>query len=317
MKYVIGLIIAIIVSGSAFAEPTYLKVVAQDGSGDYLTIQEAVNSVLVYQEQRSVIKVKPGIYREKLVIPAAWCNISLIGDDPVNTIISYDDNANKNNMGTFSSYTVLVHGDGIRLENLTIENASQMQGQAVALHLEGTESVIINCRLLGNQDTVFTGNKYGRFYFYNTYIEGTTDFIFGPATCWFEHCVIHIKADSYITAASTPASHPFGYIFNECKLTGKDDLKVYLGRPWREAAYTLFMNCYLGKHIRPEGWHNWGNPQNEQTARYLEYNNRGEGADISRRVSWAKVLTRDEADRIKIDVVFPDLKEWNSYYTGK
>lgn len=157
MKYVIGLIIAIIVSGSAFAEPTYLKVVAQDGSGDYLTIQEAVNSVLVYQEQRSVIKVKPGIYREKLVIPAAWCNISLIGDDPVNTIISYDDNANKNNMGTFSSYTVLVHGDGIRLENLTIENASQMQGQAVALHLEGTESVIINCRLLGNQDTVFTG----------------------------------------------------------------------------------------------------------------------------------------------------------------
>ena len=185
MKYVIGLIIAIIVSGSAFAEPTYLKVVAQDGSGDYLTIQEAVNSVLVYQEQRSVIKVKPGIYREKLVIPAAWCNISLIGDDPANTIISYDDNA-----------TVLVHGDGIRLENLTIENASQMQGQAVALHLEGTESVIINCRLLGNQDTVFTGNKYGRFYFYNTYIEGTTDFIFGPATCWFEHCVIHSKADS-------------------------------------------------------------------------------------------------------------------------
>lgn len=171
MKYVIGLIIAIIVSGSAFAEPTYLKVVAQDGSGDYLTIQEAINSVLVYQEQRSVIKVKPGIYREKLVIPAAWCNISLIGDDPANTIISYDDNANKNNMGTFSSYTVLVHGDGIRLENLTIENASQMQGQAVALHLEGTESVIINCRLLGNQDTVFTGNKYGRFYFYNTYIE--------------------------------------------------------------------------------------------------------------------------------------------------
>ena len=106
--------------------------------------------------------------------------------------------------------------------------------------------------------------------------------------------------------------------FFEClQLTGKDDLKVYLGRPWREAAYTLFMNCYLGKHIRPEGWHNWGNPQNEQTARYLEYNNRGEGADISRRVSWAKVLTRDEVDRIKIDVVFPDLKEWSSYYSGK
>ena len=129
--------------------------------------------------------------------------------------------------------------------------------------------MFVNCRFLGNQDTIYTGTEGARLLFTNCYIEGTTDFIFGPATCWFEHCVIHSKADSYITAASTPASHPFGYIFNECKLTGKDDLKVYLGRPWREAAYTLFMNCYLGKHIRPEGWHNWGNPQNEQTARYF------------------------------------------------
>ena len=146
-------------------------------------------------------------------------------------------------------------------------------------------------------------------------IEGTTDFIFGPATCWFENCIIHSKADSYITAASTPASHPFGYIFNRCKLTGDDNLNVYLGRPWREAAYALFMNCYMGKHIRPEGWHNWGNPKNEQTARYFEYNNKGTGADISRRVSWARVLTHNEADRIKIDIVFPDLKEWSSYHT--
>lgn len=101
MKFILGLI-CILFSIEAFSESTYYKVVAQDGSGDYLTIQEAVNSVLVYQEQRSIIKIMPGIYREKLVIPAAWCNISLIGDDPTNTIISYDDNANKNNMGTYN-----------------------------------------------------------------------------------------------------------------------------------------------------------------------------------------------------------------------
>ena len=152
-------------------------------------------------------------------------------------------------MGTFSSYTVLVHGDGVRLENLTIENSSQMQGQAVALHLEGTESIIINCRLLGNQDTVFTGNKYGRFYFCNTYIEGTTDFIFGPATCWFENCIIHSKADSYITAASTPASHPFGYIFNRCKLTGDDNLNVYLGTVIWENIFVLKVGI-IGEILR-------------------------------------------------------------------
>lgn len=287
---------------------------SQDGTGDYRTIQEAINSVLVYQDQRSVIKIKPGIYHEKVFIPAAWCNITLVGDNPDNTKISYDDYAQKDNMGTFRSYTVLVHGDGVRIENLTIENSADPSGgQAVALHLEGTESVIINCRLLGNQDTLFTGNKYGRFYFYNTYIEGTTDFIFGPATCWFEHCVIHSKSDSYITAASTPSSHSFGYIFNRCQLTGESNLRVYLGRPWREAAYTLFMNCYMGKHIRPEGWHNWDNPRNEQTVRYLEYNNTGEGADVFNRVSWSHVLTHEEADNIKLDIVFPDLKDWSAY----
>jgi len=315
MKYIYSLLIGLIIlSGSAFAESTYLKTVALDGTGDYRTIQEAINSVLVYQDKRSVIRIASGVYHEKLVIPAACCNVTLIGEDVRNTIISYDDCAKKNDMGTFRSYTVLVQGDGIRLENLTIENvADPIGGQAVALHLEGTENVVVHCRLLGNQDTVFTGNQYGRFYFECCYIEGTTDFIFGPATCWFEKCTIHSKANSYITAASTPSSHLFGYIFNQCKLTAEPNLKVYLGRPWREAAYTLFMNCEMGGHIRPEGWHNWGNPKNEQTARYMEFNNSGDGSSTKRRVNWVKILSLQEAEKITLNTVFPDLNSWSAF----
>lgn len=314
MKFPINFFLFILVLvGKAHAETTYYKIVAQNGSGDYTTIQEAINSVLVYQDQRSIIFIKPGIYHEKIIIPAAWCNITLLGENAQNTIITYDDNANRNNMGTFRSYTLLVQGDGIRLENLTIENSSPIEGQAVALHLEGTESVITNCRILGNQDTIFTGNQYGRFYFEQCYIEGTTDFIFGPATCWFEKCIIHSKKSSYITAASTPADHPFGYIFNQCNLTGEQGLKVYLGRPWRKAAYTLFMNCEIGEHICPEGWHNWDNPENEKTVRYMEYNNSGKGSGTDNRVKWASTLIKAEADKITLQAVFPDLMKWSAY----
>lgn len=298
---------------SMAAETTYHKVVSKDGTGDYTTIQEAVNAVLVYQDQRTIIEVKNGIYKEKVVVPASRVNVSLIGEDQDKTIITYDDNANINNMGTFLSYTMLVHGDGFRAENLTIENSSRISGQAVALHLEGTESVFINCRLLGNQDTLFTGNANGRFYFSDCYIEGTTDFIFGPATVWFENCAIHSKIDSYITAASTPAVHEFGYVFNACRLTGEPGIKVYLGRPWRAYAYVLFMNCNIDGHIRLEGWENWGNPENEKTARYLEYNNTGPGAITNRRVKWSRLLPAGEASLITVSKVFPDLDFWSAF----
>jgi pectin methylesterase-like acyl-CoA thioesterase len=135
--------------------------------------------------------------------------------------------------------------------------------------------------------------------FKDCYIEGTTDFIFGPSTAWFENCTIKSKADSYITAASTPADVEYGYVFNHCRLIADEGVtKVYLGRPWRPYAYTLFMNCTMGSHIVPAGWENWRNPDNEKTARYAEYNNSGDGADTKQRVAWSRQMTKKEVEKI-------------------
>ena len=168
----------------------------------------------------------------------------------------------------------------------------------------------IGCRFLGHQDTIYTGNARTRLYFKDCHIEGTTDFIFGPATAWFEHCFILCKINSYITAASTPKDVPYGYIFNDCTIRCAEGVdKVYLGRPWRDYGYTLFMNCDLPRQIRPEGWHHWQKSR-EATARYLEYNNRGEGAATQQRVSWSHQLTKKEAQKITLNTVFSVNHEW-------
>ena len=151
---------------------------------------------------------------------------------------------------------------------------------------------------------------YTRLLFKDCYIEGTTDFIFGPSTAWFEHCSIYGKINSYITAASTPKDADFGYVFNNCTVTVADGVdKLYLGRPWRDYGYTLFMNCELPKGIRPEGWHHW-QKERELTARYMEYNNRGEGADTKQRVSWSRQLTKKEAQQITTEKVFRRNDSW-------
>jgi pectinesterase len=199
-------------------------------------------------------------------------------------------------MGTFKTYTFMIRGNDIIVENLTIENSAAQLGQAVALHVEGDRVVFLNCRFLGNQDTIYAGRENSRLYFENCYIEGTTDFIFGPSTCWFEDCEIFCKKNSYITAANTPQHIKYGFIFNHCNIILADGINaVYLGRPWRAYAMTLFMNCHLPKGIIPEGWDNWRNPENEKTARYMEYNNNGEGANTTGRVKWAKIITPKEA----------------------
>ena len=296
-----------------FAEPREL-VVAQDGTGDYTTIAEALEAVRAFMDFDVKIYIKKGIYKEKLVVPSWVQHIELIGEDVQNTIITHADHANMNHMGTFRTYTVKVEGNYITFRNITIENNAPRLGQAVALHTEGDCLRFINCRFLGNQDTVYTGVEGTRLYFENCYIEGTTDFIFGPSTAWFEGCTIHSKANSYITAASTPKDIEYGYIFNKCKLTataGGD--KVYLGRPWRPYAYTIFMNCELGKHIVGAGWDNWRDAKNEKTARYAEYHNSGEGAKADNRVKWAKQLSDKEAEKITTVNCYNLSKGWRLF----
>lgn len=291
--------------------------VARDGTAEFRNIDDAIEVCRAFMEYHKVIFVKKGTYKEKLIVPSWLTNIEICGEDRDNTIITYDDHANvfipgtDCKMGTFRTYTVRVDGNDITFRNITIENNAARLGQAVALHTQGDRLTFVNCRILGNQDTVYTGGINTRLYFKDCHIEGTTDFIFGPSTAWFENCTILSRTDSYITAASTPQNVEYGYVFNRCKIVAAEGVsKVYLGRPWRPYAHTLFMNCQLGKHILPVGWHNWSNTQNETTARYCEYNNHGEGAATKERPAWTRQLTRKEAAKVTLENVFRQNGGW-------
>ena len=313
MRKVLGLLLLLSVVSAAWAQERQdTIVVSRDGTGNFRTLQEAIESARAFMDYTVTIYVKNGVYKEKVIVPSWVENIDIIGEDRDKTIITYDDHANINKMGTFRTYTVKVEGSDITFKNLTIENNAAQLGQAVALHTEGDRLKFINCRTLGNQDTIYTGAKFTRLYFKDCYIDGTTDFIFGPSTALFENCMIHSKRNSYVTAASTPKEAKYGYIFKHCKLTAEPGVdKVYLGRPWRPYAYTLFIECELGKHIVPAGWHNWGKQSNEETARYMEYKNTGEGANVSERVAWSKQLTKKEAEAVTVDAIFRTQSDWD------
>ncbi len=313
MSKVLGLLLLlVVVSGTWAQERQDTIVVSRDGTGNFRTLQEAIESARAFMDYTVTIYVRNGVYKEKVIVPSWVENIDIIGEDRDKTIITYDDHANINKMGTFRTYTVKVEGSDITFKNLTIENNAAQLGQAVALHTEGDRLKFINCRILGNQDTIYTGAKFTRLYFKDCYIDGTTDFIFGPSTALFEDCIIHSKRNSYVTAASTPKEAKYGYVFKHCKLTAEPGVdKVYLGRPWRPYAYTLFIECELGKHIVSAGWHNWGKQSNEETARYMEYKNTGEGANASERVAWSKQLTKKEAEAVTVDAIFRTQSDWN------
>jgi len=301
----------ILISSALYSQQKNYIVVDRNGTGNFRNIQQAIDSVRAFNPAgRVTIFIKNGIYKEKIEIPTHVCNVLLIGEDRDKTVINYDDHANINKMGTFKTFTLKICGTDIRLENLTVENSAAMLGQAVALHVEGDRAVFVNCRFLGNQDTVYTGKQNARQYFENCIIEGTTDFIFGPSTVWFEKCTILCKRNSYITAASTPENINYGYIFNRCKVILADTIHaVYLGRPWRSYAMTVFMNCTLPKGIRAIGWDNWKNAENEKTARYMEYNNSGEGADTAGR-TWTKVLNAKQAGNYTLEKVLGGYDGW-------
>ena len=288
-------------------------VVSKDGKGNFTSIQEAVMSVRDYKPERTTIYVKNGVYEEKILIPANKCDITIIGQSQDGVVITHGDYAKLNNMGTFKTWTLRVDGDGIRIENLTIENSAGPVGQAVALHVEGDKCEFAHVRLLGNQDTMFNGGNGTRQYFKDCYIEGTTDFLFGPATVLLDSCHIHCKANSYITAASTPQNVAYGYVFRRCRVTANEGLtKVYLGRPWRAFASVTWIDCELPSCITPEGWHNWGRTENEQTARYAEYASTGAGANVDGRVKWAKVSS--ETANVNIAKLFMSASKWTPAY---
>lgn len=290
-------------------------IVAQDGTGHFRTVGDAVHQLLPFRDYHKVVLIRKGIYHEKVELTSTLTNVELLGEDRDSTIITFDDNAQKKHpltgrkLGTFGSYTLKVQGRGITLRNLTIANPTEKHTQAVALHTDGDLLTFVNCRFLGFVDTIYTGTIGSRLYFYQCYIEGTLDFVFGPATAWFEQCEMYSKSNEYATAASTPAYQPYGYVFNRCRLTAADGVNhVFLGRPWRsDAAYTVLMNCHLGAHIVKAGWHDWGRKGVAEHVRYMEYRNEGPGADTSGRVSWSRQLSDAEAKAITPEAVLGDM----------
>ena len=318
MKKILSLLI-ISATNFIWAQIPYITItVAQDGSGDFTSIQKAINSIRDFGPAEALVKIKAGTYHEKIVIPSSKHKITFQGANKENTIITNDDYSGKTDalgekMTTFNSYTFLVMSDDIKISDITIQNRSCNQGQAVALHVEGDRFMMKNSNILGCQDTVYTGGNHSRQYYENCFIEGTTDFIFGSATVVFRNCIIKSLANSYITAASTDQSKSFGYVFFDCKLIAKEGItKVFLGRPWRPYAKTVFINTEMGSHIVPEGWNPWKGdkmfPDKEKTAFYAEYGSKGEGGNISNRVSWSHQLTKKELKNYTLEKIF---NGWN------
>jgi len=302
-------------------------VVSKDGTGNYKTIQEAINSVRDLGQKTVRIFIKNGVYQEKIIVPTYKTNISLIGESIDSTIItnndfsgkpipSGNDGMGKDKFNTFNSYTVLVEGNDFSASNLTIQNTAGAVGQALALHVSADRVTIKNCKIIGNQDTLYLATEQSRQYYQDCYIEGTTDFIFGEATVVFESCTIKSKTNSFITAAATKSSQVFGFVFFNCKLVADTAVnKVYLGRPWRPYAKTVFIHCELGSHIDPEGWNPWKGdamfPDKEKTTFYAEYSNIGEGSNTEKRVAWSSQLTDKAAEKYTTAQILSGKDKWN------
>lgn len=286
-------------------------VVAADGSGNFKTIQQALDHVPDDNSQRVVIQIKPGVYQEQIRVSKH--NVTLRGDDANKTVITHRLSAAQAG-GTRLAFTVYVTGNNFRAENLTFENSFGTGSQAVALFIDAEDGVFENCRFLAWQDTLFVnGNRHS---FKDCYIEGHVDFIFGSAAAYFENCTIHSKGEGYVTAHyRTSNDENTGFVFKHCRLTGTDTGKgVYLGRPWRPYARVVFIDSWLGPHIRPEGWDNWRDPAREKTAWFAEYKSTGPGANPTARVTWSKQLTASETAQFSREAFF---KSATRTLTGK
>ena len=321
MKFYYGILFCLSVGFLSFTFPNqkvtdkYDFVVAKDGSGDFTTIQAAIEACKAFPVDRIRIFIKNGVYHEKVFIPS-WNNkISLIGENKDSTIISYGDyfaKINKGRNSTFYTPTLEVQGNDFHAENLTVENSAGPVGQAIAISVIADRCSFFNCKFLGNQDTLYLAGENFRQYFRDCYIEGTTDFIFGEATALFEQCIIRCKANSYITAASTPENVTYGFVFKDCTIDAAPHVtKAYLGRPWRKFAKVVFIKTNMGQCISPEGWSNWSGTDNYKTTFYAERNSSGRGANVSKRVSWSHQLTESEAGKYIMQNIFSGLNNWN------
>lgn len=290
--------------------------VAADGSGQYKTVQAAIDAVPQNTNSTNwcIIRIKPGVYKELIYVQREKNYVCLVGEDPKTTVLTYDLYANQRGpdghaIGTFRTPSTVIDADNFVAQNLTFQNSAGPVGQALAIRLNGDRIAFRNCCFLGWQDTIFDDR--GRHYYTNCFIAGHVDFIFGGGTAFFDHCGIRCLGSGYITAASTPEQTPYGFVFSHCKITGNASAKSFLGRPWRAYASVTFLDTDMSGVIRREGWNNWKQPDREKTARYAEFNSTGPGADPPGRVKWALQLTATEAGAITVEKVLGGSDHWN------
>jgi pectin methylesterase-like acyl-CoA thioesterase len=310
----------------------YDFVVAQDGSGNFKTVQAAIDSAPINRTTAFRIFIKNGKYKEKISISSSKPFIHLIGESVANVILTYDDFSGKlkpdgTPHGTSSSASVTVNANDFLAANITFENTTGDAPQALAINLNGDRCVVVNCRFLGGQDTVLAnGNAGNRQYFKNCYIDGTVDFIFGSAKAVFDSCIVYGKdrvdatANSYITAANTQTGIPWGYVFRNCTLpSNRGVTKYFLGRPWQNDGTTTpisntktsFLNSKMGQTINTAGWSTWNANTNTALIVYAEYKTKkldGSALDVSQRVAWSKQLTDNEANTYILDTIFNNWK---------
>ncbi|AOZ93926.1 pectinesterase family protein [Paenibacillus crassostreae] len=310
-----------------------MVIVGKESFCDYHTIQESIDSLeLQSSMEPATLIILSGVYEEVVTIYRSHLTIIGLGQVEIrmNRYAKERDETGEE-IGTFATPTLFLGGKNLILENLLIANTAGQGkdiGQAVAVYAHCDETVFRNCTFKGYQDTLFTGplppapkerlefggvpikeqHDHYRQLYQNCYIEGTVDFIFGGATAYFERCEIHsLRHDDngtgYITAASTPEGQRHGYVFKNCFLTAASEITpVFLGRPWREFAKTVFMDCHLGTHIHPLGWDNWSTPANEETVSYQEYGVKEADILRSQRVSWADCFETEVVDVSKENV---------------
>ena len=289
-------------------------VVAADGSGDFTTVQAAIDAVPAFRKShRTTIRVKCGVYREKVIVAPCKINISLVGDD--GAVIAYDDYAQKPNRfgeetSTSGSATMYIYAPDFYAENITFQNTAGPVGQAVACLVSADRCCFRHCRFLGHQDTMYTFGEGCRIFFDQCYIEGTVDFIFGWSTAIFDKCEIHSLQNGFLTAPSTMQGEKHGYVFYDCKMTANAGVdSVYLSRPWRPYAQAVFVRCDLGQHILPVGWDPWDKEHPEETVLYAEYQSTGAGANPQARAYFSRQL--DNLDGYDMRTILAGNDEWN------
>lgn len=313
-------------------------IVALDGSGQYKSIQEAINAVPDKSVKRTVIFIKNGNYTtEKLIVPASKINLTIQGESREKTVVSYHiydcgspESANKCPAASWAlwkdnkdlvrtSATLTVLAENFIAENLTVANTAGPVGQALALTLRGDKITFNNCNILGYQDTILLGNDRMRNYFVGCLILGRTDYIYGGGIGYFQSCEIRSYGGGWVTAPSTPEAQKYGYVFNQCKFTytgnsprkGDDGRKVAIGRPWHNYPKVAILNSDMCEEMHPEGWPTTWHMEYAATSDKLnlyEYNNTGKGADMSMRAKWAglRALTKEEADDYTLQKVLGD-----------